>query len=338
MRIIAGQRRGHKFDGPKGSDTRPTSDLVRESLFNILGGVGRRPVRRRPVRRHRGARARGAEPGCGAGDLHRAETRERGADLPQPRDAPIRGPCAGLTADAYRWARSFKPVDNEPLVVFLDPPTPSTRIARTRSIGCSRRWSGVCRLDSVIAAESRPEARREILPDLSAWDIRRYGGTQIAIRIPLPTEVPCPSRPRLAEPESRGGGPMTDREGPPRVRHGGGPPASRAGHQALWAGGCVRDLLLGPGPATTTWPPSATPEQVMSLFRPDNPGWRLRSAWSGCGARDDGGEVEVATFRSDGAYSTAATPSRSSSARPSSMPRGATSRSTGCSSIPRPTS
>src|SRR3954454_23421881 len=39
MRIIAGQRRGHKFDGPKGSRTRPTSDLVRESLFNILGEV-----------------------------------------------------------------------------------------------------------------------------------------------------------------------------------------------------------------------------------------------------------------------------------------------------------
>ncbi len=37
MRIIAGQRRGHKFDGPKGNTTRPTSDLVRESLFNILG-------------------------------------------------------------------------------------------------------------------------------------------------------------------------------------------------------------------------------------------------------------------------------------------------------------
>ncbi len=38
MRIIAGQRRGHKIDGPRPSaDTRPTSDLVRESLFNILG-------------------------------------------------------------------------------------------------------------------------------------------------------------------------------------------------------------------------------------------------------------------------------------------------------------
>src|ERR1700677_4222712 len=38
MRIIAGQRRGHKIDGPRASaSTRPTSDLVRESLFNILG-------------------------------------------------------------------------------------------------------------------------------------------------------------------------------------------------------------------------------------------------------------------------------------------------------------
>ena len=38
MRIIAGQRRGHKIDGPRPkADMRPTSDLVRESLFNIVG-------------------------------------------------------------------------------------------------------------------------------------------------------------------------------------------------------------------------------------------------------------------------------------------------------------
>src|SRR5262249_42719754 len=43
MRIIAGERRGRKIDGPKGHGTRPRSDLVRESVFNILGGrvVGR---------------------------------------------------------------------------------------------------------------------------------------------------------------------------------------------------------------------------------------------------------------------------------------------------------
>ena len=37
MRIIAGERRGHKFDGPRDQSTRPTSDLVREALFNIVG-------------------------------------------------------------------------------------------------------------------------------------------------------------------------------------------------------------------------------------------------------------------------------------------------------------
>jgi 16S rRNA (guanine966-N2)-methyltransferase len=39
MRIIAGQRRGHKFDGPRGDSTRPTSELVREAIFNILGDL-----------------------------------------------------------------------------------------------------------------------------------------------------------------------------------------------------------------------------------------------------------------------------------------------------------
>ena len=37
MRIISGQLRGRKLQTFKGSDVRPTSDKVRESLFNILG-------------------------------------------------------------------------------------------------------------------------------------------------------------------------------------------------------------------------------------------------------------------------------------------------------------
>ena len=39
MRIIAGTHRGHTIYAPKGRDTRPTSDRVRESVFNILGAV-----------------------------------------------------------------------------------------------------------------------------------------------------------------------------------------------------------------------------------------------------------------------------------------------------------
>ena len=39
MRIIAGSRRGAQISAPKGTDTRPTSDRVRENAFNLLGPV-----------------------------------------------------------------------------------------------------------------------------------------------------------------------------------------------------------------------------------------------------------------------------------------------------------
>ena len=40
MRIIAGQRRGMKLLSPKTTDTRPITDRVKESLFNVLQKYG----------------------------------------------------------------------------------------------------------------------------------------------------------------------------------------------------------------------------------------------------------------------------------------------------------
>ena len=37
MRIIAGSRRGHTIQAPRGVETRPTSDRVRENVFNLVG-------------------------------------------------------------------------------------------------------------------------------------------------------------------------------------------------------------------------------------------------------------------------------------------------------------
>ena len=37
MRIIAGSRKGHRIAAPRGDNTRPTGDRVREALFNMLG-------------------------------------------------------------------------------------------------------------------------------------------------------------------------------------------------------------------------------------------------------------------------------------------------------------
>jgi 16S rRNA (guanine966-N2)-methyltransferase len=39
MRIIAGSRKGHTIAAPKGLDTRPTGDRVREAAFNLIGPV-----------------------------------------------------------------------------------------------------------------------------------------------------------------------------------------------------------------------------------------------------------------------------------------------------------
>ena len=39
MRIIAGTHRGHRISAPKGRETRPTSDRVRENAFNLIGPV-----------------------------------------------------------------------------------------------------------------------------------------------------------------------------------------------------------------------------------------------------------------------------------------------------------
>jgi 16S rRNA (guanine966-N2)-methyltransferase len=39
MRIIAGEKKGHRIAAPKGTTTRPTSDFVRETAFNLIGPV-----------------------------------------------------------------------------------------------------------------------------------------------------------------------------------------------------------------------------------------------------------------------------------------------------------
>ncbi len=76
-----------------------------------------------------------------------------------------------------------------------------------------------------------------------------------------------------------------------------------AGYQALWAGGCVRDLLLNKEPKDYDVATNALPEQVRDLF-----GKRQTLAVGASfgviivrGAQPDC-DVEVATFRSEGPY------------------------------------
>jgi len=90
------------------------------------------------------------------------------------------------------------------------------------------------------------------------------------------------------------------------------------GHQAYFAGGCVRDLLLGCEPADYDVATDATPQQVMQIFPetyavgeqfgvvlvPQFSGATgVSSTSSGQALAPQGTTIEVATFRSDVGYS-----------------------------------
>src|ERR1700730_8666309 len=78
-----------------------------------------------------------------------------------------------------------------------------------------------------------------------------------------------------------------------------------AGHQAYFAGGCVRDMLLGVEPKDFDVATSATPDVVMGMFAKTYAVGAHFGVVLVCSPDEAGGEIatEVATFRHDGAYS-----------------------------------
>ncbi len=77
-----------------------------------------------------------------------------------------------------------------------------------------------------------------------------------------------------------------------------------AGYEAYLAGGCVRDLLLGREPKDYDVATSATPEVVLGLFeRTFAVGAHFGVVLVADSKEEDYVVTEVATFRSDGAYS-----------------------------------
>jgi poly(A) polymerase len=78
-----------------------------------------------------------------------------------------------------------------------------------------------------------------------------------------------------------------------------------AGYQALWAGGCVRDELLGLEPQDYDVATDARPEEVLHLFPRTIAVGMSFGVVEVIGPRTDQGhlQVEVATFRSDTTYS-----------------------------------
>ena len=78
----------------------------------------------------------------------------------------------------------------------------------------------------------------------------------------------------------------------------------QAGFESLWAGGCVRDQLLGQTPKDYDIATSATPQEVRQLFgmRRTIPVGVAFGVVTVLGPKQ-AGQIEVATFRTEGGYS-----------------------------------
>jgi 16S rRNA (guanine966-N2)-methyltransferase len=184
MRIIAGQRRGHKIDGPRDSAaTRPTSDMVRESLFNIVREL---VVDRLVIDLFAGTGALGLEAlSRGAERAIFVERDRENVSLIIRNIATLRYEDRAQVklTDVYRWARSFRPPADRPVVVFLDPPYREYELHAARLNQLIRDLVDHLPAGSVVALEAGRILDESIVPDLSSWDIRRYGNTRIAITL-----------------------------------------------------------------------------------------------------------------------------------------------------------
>src|SRR4051812_18161400 len=119
MRVIAGAYKGRRLQAPKGSETRPTSDRVREALFSILGDVEGLRV----LDLYAGSGALGIEAlSRGAGQTVFVESGRRAADAIRANLRAVGDPDAMIwVGDALAYLRRADPEAPFDLV-FADPP------------------------------------------------------------------------------------------------------------------------------------------------------------------------------------------------------------------------
>jgi 16S rRNA (guanine966-N2)-methyltransferase len=173
MRVISGTYRGRELVAPKGLQTRPTSDRVREALFSILGDVT-------------GLRVLDLFAGSGALAI---EALSRGAasatlvDSAQPAVAAIRRNLGALGIEAEVVARpasrfllSARTHARQYDLVFIDPPY---RRASTLGRELSTSLAPVLSAEARVVAES--DRRSPLDLRLALLDERRYGDTLIQI-------------------------------------------------------------------------------------------------------------------------------------------------------------
>jgi 16S rRNA (guanine966-N2)-methyltransferase len=174
MRVITGEFRGRALTAPRGRDTRPTSDRVREALFSILEPVA-------------GARVLDLFAGSGALAIEALSRGASSATLVDSSRAAIEAIRANLIAlgaeaevrreRALAFLGSARVSARQYDLIFLDPPY---RQAGALGRELSAALAPVLAPGARVVAESDRRAPLE-LEGLSQLDERTYGDTLIRL-------------------------------------------------------------------------------------------------------------------------------------------------------------
>lgn len=174
MRIVAGTHGGRVLKAPPGAKTRPTSEKVRQALFNILGDVSDLHV----LDLFAGSGAMGIEA------LSRGAAHATFVDAAKPALAVVKANLADLDLEQ----RSTIVFGDAPTVaarnpvhpyglVFIDPPY-RTDLATRAALALPR--TSLADGARVVIEHDRRNAPPEALGSLLRTDERRYGDTVVS--------------------------------------------------------------------------------------------------------------------------------------------------------------
>jgi 16S rRNA (guanine966-N2)-methyltransferase len=174
MRIIAGSRKGARIYAPKGLDTRPTSDRVREAAFNLIGPVDGATV----LDLFAGSGAMGLEAlsrgAAGAvfveSDRDACRTIDRNLEKLRLTGATV------LCTDAARALAAEAAAGRLYDLVLVDPPYGMLSSHRE---ALARYLPGVLAEDGLVLVETAAKEEPEL--PLSLRTSRRYGSTRLTL-------------------------------------------------------------------------------------------------------------------------------------------------------------
>ncbi len=168
MRVVAGRARGRRLVAPAGRDVRPTSDRVREAVFNALSSQDRL-VGATVVDLFAGSGAMGIEAwsrGAAAVTFVERDPAALGAIRANLATVGVDG-ARVVAADVTTWAGAGEPVD----LVLADPPYAFSDAGWAALLGRLRAEAVVAESDRAVAAPPGWEVLR----------CRSYGRTVVTV-------------------------------------------------------------------------------------------------------------------------------------------------------------